>query len=51
MDILTGATFVATWLGRSLRWDRLDQGVCFVAASLGIIVVLFVFNRVARRCI
>ena len=50
MDVLPGATFVTTWLGRSLCWDRPDEGVCFVAASLGTIVVLFVLNRVARRC-
>ena len=42
--------FVATWLGQAVGWYRPDQGAGFVAATVGAIVVLFVWNRfMARR--
>lgn len=39
--------FVATFVGQSIGWYRHDQGAGFVAATIGAIVVLFVWNRVA----
>lgn len=41
--------FVATWIGQSVSWYRPDQGAGFVAASVGAIVVLFIWNRFAAR--
>ncbi len=41
--------FVATFIGQSVGWYRPDQGAGFVAATLGAIVVLFVWNRFAAR--
>ena len=39
--------FAATFIGQAIGWYRPDQGAGFIAASLGAIVVLFVWNRVA----
>ena len=39
--------FVATFIGQTVGWYRPDQGAGFIAASLGAIIVLFVWNRVA----
>jgi len=41
--------FVATFLGQAIGWYRADQGAGFIAAVVGAFVVLFVWNRVARR--
>ena len=41
--------FVVTWIGPSIGWYRPDQGAGFVAATLGAIVVLFAWNRLAAR--
>jgi uncharacterized membrane protein YeaQ/YmgE (transglycosylase-associated protein family) len=37
--------FVATFLGQAVGWYRADQGAGFVAATLGAIIVLFIWNR------
>lgn len=39
--------FVATFLGQAVGWYAPDQGAGFIAATLGAIVVLFVWNRIA----
>jgi uncharacterized membrane protein YeaQ/YmgE (transglycosylase-associated protein family) len=39
--------FVATFIGQAVGWYRADQGAGFIAATLGAIVVLFIWNRVA----
>ena len=39
--------FVATFIGQAVGWYRPDQGAGFIAATVGAIVVLFVWNRVA----
>jgi uncharacterized membrane protein YeaQ/YmgE (transglycosylase-associated protein family) len=39
--------FLATFLGQAVGWYRADQGAGFIAATLGAIVVLFIWNRVA----
>lgn len=37
--------FLATWIGQEVGWYRANQGAGFIAASLGAIVVLFIWNR------
>ena len=39
--------FVATFIGQAVGWYRPDQGAGFIAATLGAIVVLLVWNRIA----
>jgi uncharacterized membrane protein YeaQ/YmgE (transglycosylase-associated protein family) len=47
-----GGAFVATWIGQMIGWYRPDQGAGFIGATVGAIVVLFVWNRlVAARVI
>ena len=42
--------FLATFVGQAVGWYRPDQGAGFIAATLGAIVVLFIWNRfVASR--
>jgi uncharacterized membrane protein YeaQ/YmgE (transglycosylase-associated protein family) len=37
--------FVATYLGQSLGWYRLDQGAGLIGATVGAALVLFVWHR------
>ena len=37
--------FVATFIGQSIGWYRLDQGAGLIAATVGALVVLFIWNR------
>jgi uncharacterized membrane protein YeaQ/YmgE (transglycosylase-associated protein family) len=37
--------FVATYLGHSFAWYRLDQGAGLIGATVGAVFVLFVWNR------
>jgi uncharacterized membrane protein YeaQ/YmgE (transglycosylase-associated protein family) len=41
--------FVATFVGQAVGWYRADQGAGFIAAAVGAIVVLFLWNRFAAR--
>jgi uncharacterized membrane protein YeaQ/YmgE (transglycosylase-associated protein family) len=44
--------FLATFIGQSIGWYRADQGAGFIAATLGALLVLFIWNRlVAHRVI
>jgi uncharacterized membrane protein YeaQ/YmgE (transglycosylase-associated protein family) len=44
--------FVATFIGQAIGWYRADQGAGFIAATIGALVVLFIWNRlVAARMI
>jgi uncharacterized membrane protein YeaQ/YmgE (transglycosylase-associated protein family) len=44
--------FVATFLGQMIGWYRADQGAGFIAATVGALLVLFIWNRlVAHRVI
>ncbi|MBN8936738.1 MAG: GlsB/YeaQ/YmgE family stress response membrane protein [Rhizobiales bacterium] len=44
--------FVATFIGQAIGWYRLDQGAGLIGATVGALVVLFIWNRlVARRAI
>jgi uncharacterized membrane protein YeaQ/YmgE (transglycosylase-associated protein family) len=37
--------FLATFVGQTIGWYRADQGAGFVAATIGAIAVLFIWNR------
>jgi uncharacterized membrane protein YeaQ/YmgE (transglycosylase-associated protein family) len=37
--------FLATFIGQAVGWYRLDQGASFVGATVGAIVVLFIWHR------
>ena len=39
--------FLATFLGQAAGWYAPDQGAGFIAATIGAIVVLFIWNRIA----
>jgi uncharacterized membrane protein YeaQ/YmgE (transglycosylase-associated protein family) len=44
--------FLATFIGQSIGWYSVNQGAGFIAATIGAIVVLFIWNRlVAARVI
>ena len=50
--ILTSAlgiagSFVATFIGQTIGWYRLDQGL--IAATVGAVVVLFIWNRLVAH--
>jgi uncharacterized membrane protein YeaQ/YmgE (transglycosylase-associated protein family) len=37
--------FLATFIGQTIGWYRPDQGAGFIAATLGALLVLFVWHR------
>jgi uncharacterized membrane protein YeaQ/YmgE (transglycosylase-associated protein family) len=37
--------FVATFIGQAIGWYRPGQGAGFIAATIGAVLVLFVWNR------
>ena len=39
--------FLATFVGQAIGWYGPDQGAGFIAATLGAIVVLFIWGRIA----
>jgi uncharacterized membrane protein YeaQ/YmgE (transglycosylase-associated protein family) len=41
--------FIATTIGQAVGWYRPDQGAGFIAATLGAVIVLFVWNRLVAR--
>ena len=44
--------FVATFIGQTIGWYRADQGAGLIGATVGAIIVLFIWNRlVASRTI
>jgi uncharacterized membrane protein YeaQ/YmgE (transglycosylase-associated protein family) len=44
--------FLATFIGQAVGWYNSGQGAGFIAATIGAIVVLFIWNRlVAMRAI
>ena len=44
--------FVATFIGQAVGWYRLDQGAGLIGATVGALIVLFIWNRlVAHRAI
>jgi uncharacterized membrane protein YeaQ/YmgE (transglycosylase-associated protein family) len=44
--------FIATFIGQTIGWYRLDQGAGLIGATVGALLVLFIWNRlVAHRVI
>lgn len=41
--------FVATLIGQTIGWYRPDQGAGFIGATIGAVIVLFVWNRLVAR--
>ena len=37
--------FLATFIGQMVGWYRPDQGAGFITATIGALVVLFIWNR------
>jgi len=37
--------FLATFIGQAIGWYQADQGAGFIAATLGALAVLFIWNR------
>jgi uncharacterized membrane protein YeaQ/YmgE (transglycosylase-associated protein family) len=37
--------FAATFIGQTIGWYRLDQGAGLIGATVGALIVLFVWNR------
>jgi uncharacterized membrane protein YeaQ/YmgE (transglycosylase-associated protein family) len=37
--------FLATFIGQEMGWYRLDQGAGLISATIGAVVVLFIWNR------
>ena len=37
--------FLATFIGQTVGWYRPDQGAGFIAATVGALIVLFIWNR------
>jgi uncharacterized membrane protein YeaQ/YmgE (transglycosylase-associated protein family) len=52
--ILTAAlgiagSFLATFIGQTIGWYRLDQGAGLIAATVGAVLVLFIWNRLVTH--
>jgi uncharacterized membrane protein YeaQ/YmgE (transglycosylase-associated protein family) len=41
--------FFATFVGQTVGWYGPDQGAGFIAATIGAVVVLFIWNRLVAR--
>jgi uncharacterized membrane protein YeaQ/YmgE (transglycosylase-associated protein family) len=41
--------FVATFIGQKIGWYREDQGAGFIGATVGAIIVLFVWRMIAGQ--
>jgi len=41
--------FIATFIGQAVGWYRLDQGAGLIGATVGALVVLFVWHRLVAR--
>jgi uncharacterized membrane protein YeaQ/YmgE (transglycosylase-associated protein family) len=41
--------FVATFIGQTIGWYRLDQGAGLIGAIVGAVLVLFIWNRLVTR--
>ena len=45
MVVGIAGSFVATFIGQSMGWYRHDQGAGLIGATLGSIIVLFIWHR------
>jgi uncharacterized membrane protein YeaQ/YmgE (transglycosylase-associated protein family) len=41
--------FLATFIGQTVGWYRADQGAGFITATIGALVVLFIWNRLVAH--
>jgi uncharacterized membrane protein YeaQ/YmgE (transglycosylase-associated protein family) len=41
--------FLATFLGQMIGWYHADQGAGFIAATVGALIVLFIWNRLVAH--
>ena len=41
--------FLATWIGQMIGHYSTDQGAGFITATIGALVVLFIWNRLVAR--
>lgn len=41
--------FLSTFVGQAIGWYRLDQGAGLIGATVGAIVVLFIWHQVVSR--
>jgi uncharacterized membrane protein YeaQ/YmgE (transglycosylase-associated protein family) len=41
--------FVATFIGQMIGWYRLDQGAGLIGATVGALIVLFIWHQVVSR--
>jgi len=41
--------FVATFIGQTVGWYRIDQGAGLIGATVGALVVLFIWHRLAAH--
>jgi uncharacterized membrane protein YeaQ/YmgE (transglycosylase-associated protein family) len=41
--------FLATFIGQTVGWYRPDQGAGLITATIGAVVVLFIWNRLVAR--
>jgi len=41
--------FLATFIGQSIGWYRADQGAGFIGATVGALIVLFIWNRLVAH--
>ncbi len=48
MTVVLGiiGAFVATWLGQTVGWYRLDQGAGLIGATVGAVIVLFIWRMI-----
>jgi uncharacterized membrane protein YeaQ/YmgE (transglycosylase-associated protein family) len=45
MVLGVAGAFLATFIGQAVGWYRPDQGAGFIAATVGALVVLFIWHR------
>jgi uncharacterized membrane protein YeaQ/YmgE (transglycosylase-associated protein family) len=41
--------FAATYLGQAIGWYRADEGAGLIGATVGAVLVLFIWSMIARR--
>lgn len=41
--------FLATFIGQTIGWYRPDQGAGFIGATVGALIVLFIWHRLVAR--
>jgi uncharacterized membrane protein YeaQ/YmgE (transglycosylase-associated protein family) len=41
--------FLATWIGQAIGWYSAAQGAGFIGATVGAVLVLFIWNRLVSR--